>query len=313
MPSLIWLQTGGCSGDSMALLCAESPDLVEFISRTKLDLLWHPSLSGKSSEAFQRDIAGIVAGTKELTVLCVEGAVETGPSGTGFFDTFLGQPKMELIRGLAAAASHVVAVGTCAAFGGVTAAKPNPTDAVGLQFRQHNPGGLLPAEWRGKGGLPVINVSGCPAHPQTVTGVLGALLKGRLPELNQWNMPSEYFETMVHQGCSRNEYHEYDIEETEFGHEGCLFFNLGCQGPLTLATCNAKLWNNRNSKTRAGVPCMGCTMPDFPRDAALFATEKVGNVPVVLPLGVSRPSYMAYKGLARAAAPDRISARRMKP
>ncbi len=313
MPSLIWLQTGGCSGDSMALLCAESPDLAEFIAQKNIELLWHPSLSRKSSASFAREMAEIVAGQRELTVLCIEGSIETGPNGSGLFDTFMGRAKMDIVRELAAAAHVVVAVGTCASFGGVTAAPPNPTDAIGLQFRKHQPGGLFESTWRAKNGLPVINLSGCPAHPATVIGTFDALLKGRPLPLNQWNMPEEYYRSLVHQGCTRNEYHEFDIEETEFGHEGCLFFNLGCQGPLTLAPCNTELWNRRSSKPRAGVPCLGCTMPDFPRNAPLFATEKVGDVPTTLPLGVNRPSYMAYKGLARAAAPERVIVRNKKP
>lgn len=72
MSSLIWLQTGGCSGDSMALLCAESPDLLEFFGQTGIELLWHPSLSRKSPAALSREIAGIVAGRRELTVLCID-------------------------------------------------------------------------------------------------------------------------------------------------------------------------------------------------------------------------------------------------
>lgn len=313
MASLIWIQAGGCGGDSMALLCADAPDLPDFIQQAGLELLWHPSLSARPMARFAADVDAILAGRRALTLLCVEGAIATGPNGTGLYDTCLGRPKRDLIRDLAQAADHVLAVGTCAAFGGMTASGPNPTDAVGLQYRQRQAGGLLPPEWRARAGGPVINLSGCPAHPQTVMGVLRTLLKGRELPLNSWNMPSEYYSTMVHQGCTRNEYHEYDVEETAFGHEGCLFFNLGCQGPLTLATCNAQLWNQVNSKTRAGVPCMGCTMPDFPRAAPLFATEKVGEIPVVLPLGVSRPSYMAYKGLARAATPERVGNRRMKP
>jgi NiFe hydrogenase small subunit HydA len=312
MASLIWLQTGGCSGDSMSLLCAESPDLLEFFGQTGIELLWHPSLSRKSPAALSREIAEIVAGRHELTVLCIEGAIQTGPNGSGMFDTFMGRPKKDVVSELAAVAQVVVAVGSCASFGGVTAAPPNPTDAFGLQFNKHNPGGLLGSAWRAKSGLPVINLSGCPVHPSTVVGALGALLKGQPLPLNQWNMPNEYYQALVHHGCTRNEFHEFDIEETEFGHEGCLFFNLGCQGPLTLSGCNTELWNRRSSKTRAGVPCLGCTMPDFPRDAALFTTEKVGDVPATLPLGVNRPSYMAYKGLARAAAPDRV-AKRGKP
>ena len=99
----------------------------------------------------------------------------------------------------------------------------------------------------------------------------------------------------------------------EFGGRGCLFFNLGCQGPNTLANCNSDLWNRRSSKPRAGVPCFGCTSPGFPKDGNLFRTEKIGDVPAALPLGVSRAHYIAYKNLARAAMPLRIKNRDMEP
>lgn len=84
-----------------------------------------------------------------------------------------------------------------------------------------------------------------------------------------------------------------------------MFFNLGCQGPNTLAICNTELWNDRSSKIRAGVPCFACTSPDFPLDQDLFVTEKIGAIPVHLPLGVERANYMAYKSLAHEAAPGR--------
>ena len=75
----------------------------------------------------------------------------------------------------------------------------------------------------------------------------------------------------------------------------------------------ARLRNNRSSKTRAGVPCFGCTSPTFPRDGDLFRTEKLGHIPLKLPLGVQRAHYMAYKDLAQAAAPDRLIRREMEP
>ena len=132
-------------------------------------------------------------------------------------------------------------------------------------------------------------------------------------ELDFLNRPQVFFASTVHQGCTRNEYHEYDVEDREPGGKACMYFNLGCQGPSTLANCNGELWNNRSSKTRAGVPCFGCTSPDFPRDGDLFRTDKIGDVPVTLPLGVSRARYMAYKNLAKAAAPVRLIKREMEP
>ncbi|WP_408607723.1 hypothetical protein [Enterovibrio coralii] len=85
-----------------------------------------------------------------------------------------------------------------------------------------------------------------------------------------------------------------------------------CKGPFTQATCNTDLWNGRSSKTRVGVPCFGCTSPSFPEDESLFKTEKLGPIPSKLPVGVERANYIAYKNLAKAAAPERVKKRKME-
>src|SRR3990167_1286876 len=113
----------------------------------------------------------------------------------------------------------------------------------------------------------------------------------------------------VHQGCTRNEYHEYRVEERSFGERGCLFFYLGCQGPMARGPCNRLLWNRRSSKTRAGVPCFACTRPDFPRAQPFFETPAIEGLPLELPDGICRPHYLAYKTMAAVAAPDRLKKR----
>lgn len=297
----------------MSILCADSPSLEDLVSEHGLDILWQPSLSRQSVKALDDTIDAVLNDKMKLDLLCVEGSIVTGPNGSGMYDAYHGRSKMSLIADLAEKAGLVIAVGTCASFGGVHAAPPNPTDSIGLQFNKQAPGGLFPAEWRSSRGLPVINVSGCPAHPNTMTKTLAMLCSGVVPELDHINRPVEFFSTTVHQGCTRNEYHEYDIEDQDYGESACLFFNLGCQGPMTMATCNTELWNGRSSKTRVGVPCFGCTSPNFPSDKDLFRTEKIGEIPVRLPLGVQRADYMAYKSLAHDAAPERLIKREMKP
>lgn len=306
MKTLFWLQTGACGGDSLAILSAEAPSLEQLFARQAVELLWHPSLSHAPTRRHRELIANIASGRQPLDILCVEGSIVTAPRGTGLYDSHRGRAKMDIVRDLAAQAGVVVAVGTCAAFGGIPAAEPNPSDCIGLQFDRATPGGLFAADWRSRRGLPVINIAGCPAHPHAMTQTLAWLAAGLPVALDALNRPLEFFGKLVHQGCTRNEYHEYDIEDTEFGSDACLFFNLGCQGPISQAICNTDLWNGVSSKPRAGVPCFGCTAPNFPREADLFSTEKVGDVPTRLPLGVERPRYMAYKNLARAAAPRRL-------
>ncbi|EXJ13380.1 NADH-quinone oxidoreductase subunit B family protein [Imhoffiella purpurea] len=309
--NLVWMQTGACSGDSMALLCAEQPSLESLLDQGRPRLLWHPSLT--SERRFGAVLDALLLGREPLDILCIEGSLMTGPSGSGLFDTWRSRPKIDIVRQLASIAGHVIAMGTCAAFGGVHAATPNPTDCTGLQFMQTRPGGLLGEAWRGGAGQPVINVSGCPAHPDVMTKVLAMVAAGVPIDLDGFNRPAAFFSTLIHQGCTRNEYHEYDAEDEVLGGRGCLFFALGCQGPMTPGICNAALWNGRSSKTRAGVPCLGCTSPMFPPDRDLFVTPKIGAVPKRLPLGVSRAKYMAYKNLAKAAAPERILNRDMEP
>lgn len=311
MTSLFWLQTGACGGESMALLCAERPSIETLIRQNTLHIAWHPSLS--ADRRFGDAYAALLDGRETLDILCVEGSLMTGPNGSGLYDAWKGTAKIDIVRRLAGMARHVVAMGTCAAFGGVHAAPPNPTDCTGMQFDGRQPGGLLGADWRAAGGAPVINVAGCPAHPNTMTKVLAMLAAGEPIELDELNRPRAFFASLVHQGCTRNEYHEYDAEDDVLGGRGCMFFSLGCRGPLTQAPCNTDLWNGYGSKTRAGVPCFGCTSPDFPADHDLFATQRIGAVPKTLPLGVARAKYMAYKNLAKAAAPERIVKREMEP
>lgn len=86
----------------------------------------------------------------------------------------------------------------------------------------------------------------------------------------------------------------------------------GCHGPLVYGPCNKLLWNQRSSKTRVGVPCFGCTRPDFPQSYPFFETRNIEGVPLELPDGIDRAHYMAYKGLAAAAAPQRLKRRETK-
>ena len=128
-------------------------------------------------------IAAVEAGAQPLDLLCVEGSLITGPYGSGMFDSYRGRPKIRIVEALAARARVVVAIGTCAAFGGIPAAPPNPTDCTGLQFHREQPGGMLPPEWRSAAGLPVINLAGCPTHPATITHSLTMIAQGQPLEL----------------------------------------------------------------------------------------------------------------------------------
>jgi NiFe hydrogenase small subunit HydA len=306
--SLFWIQGGGCGGDTWSLFNSESPDLPELMALLDIELLWHPSLSNTTAAQWEALIREIVDGDRRLDILCLEGSVLRGPDGTGLADTVLGRPKMEIIAALAAKAASVVAVGTCASFGGF--GKESATDAVGLQFQGGDFGGFLGRGFTSISGRPVINLPGCPCHCEALTGTLTNLAAEEDFALDDHNAPLDWYGVMVHQGCTRNEYHEYRVEEKLFGEKGCLFFYMGCHGPLANGSCNKSLWNRRSSKTRVGVPCFGCTRSDFPQKYSFFQTRNIEGIPIELPDGVSRAHYMAYKGMAAAAAPKRLIKRK---
>ena len=305
---LYWLQCGGCGGDTWSFFNAESPNILELLNFFDIELLWHPSISVNRLKDQQEITEGLLAGEIPLDILCVEGSVLRGPGGTGRYDEVFGRPKKDLVASLAKRARYILAVGTCASFGGIGV--NTEIEATGLQFIKAEKGGFLGREFVSGSGLPVINLPGCPCHCDILAGTLAALVSGTPLEFGEYQTPLEWYSMMVHQGCTRNEYHEYRVEDRKFGEKGCMFFHLGCHGPLVHGPCNKLLWSKRSSKTRVGVPCFGCTRPDFPQHYPFFETRNIEGIPVELPEGISRAHYMAYKGMAAAAAPQRLTTRK---
>ena len=211
--NLLWLQSGGCGGCSLSLLGAESPDLLTSLQGAGINLLLHPSLSEQSASDLPLLLEQILAGEIRLDLLCLEGAVIHGPNGSGLFHRLAGseRPMRDLIFELAQRAEHVLAVGSCAAYGGITAGGGNPSEAGGLQFADGKYGGLLGEKFQGRAGLPVINIAGCPIHPNWVVETLLQLAQGYMTknELDELNRPRSYADHLVHHGCPRNEYYEY--------------------------------------------------------------------------------------------------------
>ncbi|MDQ7049106.1 MAG: hypothetical protein Q9M92_06000 [Enterobacterales bacterium] len=302
--TLFWLQSGGCSGDSMSILNMDEPDLFTQFKHMGIEVLWHPSLSCLSPMEQDQLIEKILSGEQKLDYFCLEGNVALGPNNSGMFDTYRGEPKKDLIAQLAAKAEYILAIGTCATFGGMGSHANDEMQGVGLQFHHNEKGGFLGKNFRSASDFPIINLSGCPIHPKALELTLNLLIRGLPLELDDLNRPKVYYGISVHNGCTRNVSHEFKLEDTKLGEDGCLFFNIGCKGPTTRASCNKYLWNEQSSKTRAGVPCFGCTRPDFPMPEPFYVTEKIAGTPIELPEGIDRAAYLAYKDMAAAAAPD---------
>jgi hydrogenase small subunit len=298
----------------MSFLNAEEPTVCDLLTDFGIEFLWHPSLGMELGEQAQALFHALARGEKPLDIFVFEGTVIRAPNGTGRYNMFAERPMLEWVQMLAPQAGIVVAIGDCACWGGIPAVAPNPSDSVGLQFLRRESGGFLGADFRSKLGLPVINIPGCPAHPDWITQIVVALATGRAHDiaLDELNRPKTFFTSFTQTGCTRNQYFEYKQSTMEFGQgtrKGCLFYEFGCRGPMTRSPCNRILWNRQSSKTRAGMPCTGCTEPEFPffdlAPGTVFKTQKIsGTIPKDMPAGLDPISYMGLAAAARVAAPQ---------
>lgn len=310
MANLLWLQGGACSGNTMSFLNAEEPSAVDLVTDFGIRILWHPSLGVELGGNLVRLLDDCVSGAIPLDVFVFEGTVVQAPNGTGQWNRFAGRAMKDWVRDLSGVAQYTVAIGDCATWGGIPAMAPNPSQSTGLQFLKRAPGGFLGSAFKSRSGLPVINIPGCPAHPDWVTQILVAVASGRGADLalDEINRPKTFFTSFTQTGCTRNMHFAYKVSATEFGQrKGCLFYDLGCRGPMTHSPCNRILWNRQSSKTRAGMPCIGCTEPEFPffdlAPGTVFKTQTVMGVPKDLPAGVDKSAYIKLTVAAKAAAP----------
>lgn len=308
---VLWLQSGGCGGCSMSLLCADAADFPGLLQAAGIELLWHPSLSRESGHELLALLDDCLSGRQTIDALCIEGALLRGPQGSGRFHLLAGTgiPMIHWVARLAAVARHVVAVGSCAAWGGISATGANPTDACGLQYEDDCLGGLLGADFRGRGGLPVVNIAGCPTHPGWVIDSLMALAQGELQpaDLDPLNRPRLFADQLVHHGCTRNEYYEFKASAEKPSDLGCMMEHLGCKGTQAHADCNTRLWNGEGSCTRGGFACISCTEPGFQDPGHAFDhTPKLAGIPIGLPTDMPKAWFVALASLAKSATPKRV-------
>ena len=309
--NVLWLQSGGCGGCSMSLLCADTPNFAALLQRNGIELLWHPALSLHGDHDLLTLLDDCLSGRVRLDALCIEGALLRGPHGSGRFHTLAGSDlaMIDWVRRLASVAGHVLAVGSCAAWGGITAAGSNPTDACGLQYEDEHKGGLLGAGFVGRDGLPVVNIAGCPTHPGWVTDTLMALAANQISaeDLDPFGRPRFYADQLVHHGCTRNEYYEYKASAAKPSDLGCTMENMGCKGTQAHADCNTRLWNGSGSCTRAGHACISCTEPGFQNPGHPFhVTPKVAGIPIGLPTDMPKAWFVALASLSKSATPKRV-------
>ncbi|ABB44715.1 Ni-Fe hydrogenase, small subunit [Sulfurimonas denitrificans DSM 1251] len=280
---ILWLSAITCNGNTHSFL--NYPHMEQFLD--DFEFIYHPVIDSKYS------LQEIVSNEIECEVLIIEGAIsEEFQRG--------GVPIFEIIKNYSKRVQKILTVGTCATFGGIFR-ESDYKDTAGMHFDQdralHNFSDFLDK---------TISISGCPIHPEVLVNTLYAIKKSVLLRVDNFLRPKEFYAYTVHNGCTRNEYFEYKVDNHKFGElEGCMFYDHGCQAPFTHGSCNKILWNEVNSKTRAGVPCFGCTEPSFPRDN-LFNTKKNMAIPEHLPLGVNKRVYLTLAGITKAFKIDRF-------
>jgi len=291
---------------------ADQPDFLAGLRLADIDLVMHPSLTPESGEQVLEILEKFRAKAVKLDILAVEGAIYLGPESTVPHFTFHGRPIRDWVAELAGAAESVVAIGTCASFGGIPAAGSNPLRATGLQFLRKEEGGLLGRDYTSGSGLPVVNVAGCPAHPDWILQTLMFVAQSRLKseDLDRYHRPQVFYSKLAHHACPRNEYYEFKASAVAYSQQGCLFENLGCKATRCESDCNERLWLGRTgSCTRGGFPCVSCTSPEFPDGfAPYFTTEKIGDIPTTLPLDVPKAWYVGISGMSKLACPVRLRA-----
>jgi len=308
--NLLWLQSGGCGGCTLSLLNADCRNLFDTLKAIGINLLWHPSLSEQSANEAREIFEACASGATRLDILCLEGAVLKGPNGSGGFHRMThGESMMNLVERLAKVAGHTVAVGSCAAFGGITAGGGNHTEACGLQYEDDTQGGLLGEDYRAQAGLPVVNIAGCPTHPNWVIETLSALASGdvRDKDLDVFHRPRLYADHLVHHGCTRNEYYEFKASAIKPSDLGCMMEHMGCMGTQVHADCNIRLWNGEGSCTRGGYACIACTEPGFEEPGHAFGiTPKIAGIPIGLPTDMPKAWFVALAALSKSATPRRV-------
>jgi hydrogenase small subunit len=261
-PSVIWLSFQACTGCSESLLRSGNPLTdrltVENLILNFISLDYHGTLqvaAGTQAEAVRR--AAMEANFGKY-ILIADGSIPTGDGE--WWSAESGQSALDILRETIEGAALVINVGTCASFGGLPAAAPNPTNAMGVGDLMA--AGMVPART-------LLNISGCPPVPEVITGSIAYfLVNGALPPLDDLRRPMLYFGKTVHDCCPRLPHFEAGEFATSFDDDGarqghCLLL-LGCKGPDAFNACTTNKWNQgTSSPTQAGHGCIGCSEPHF--------------------------------------------------
>jgi hydrogenase small subunit len=248
-PPVIWIGAQECTGCTESLLRATHPT-IENLLLDVVSMEYHEVLSAAFGEQAEENKHRAIEQYKGKYVLVVDGSIPMKDGGV--YCMVAGKPIVEHIRNAAEHAAAVIAIGSCAAWGGVAASGPNPTGAVSLQD-------ILP-------GKTVINIPGCPPNPHNFLATVAHIITyQRPPALDAKNRPEFAYARLIHENCERRPHFDAGRFAKQFGDDGhrqgwCLY-HLGCKGPETYGNCSTLEFCDVGGgiwPVGIGHPCYGC-------------------------------------------------------
>jgi methanophenazine hydrogenase len=292
---LVWLHGAECSGCSESLLNAGNPDIAQALTKLNVNLAYHETLLAQQGIW----VDGKPVNTADLNseilldelikegkyILAVEGSIPNGPDGSGRYLVIGNRSFKEILSEAAKNAVAIVAVGACGCWGGMTSANSDiarDMDYMGIGFSKDKQGGMLKELGIDK---PVINIPGCPAHPDWILLTLGAIILGniKVPDdlpavLDKYNRPKVFFppDHVVHDNCPRRGYYDKGLFDTQVGGTNCLW-KMGCKAPYSHADCAIRKWNGSVSLCTQAGPCIACVEPNYPDSSRPLYVEAEGK------------------------------------
>ncbi|MFH1349439.1 MAG: hydrogenase small subunit [Pseudomonadota bacterium] len=250
-PPVVWLHFGECTGCSEAVLRSMYPWIDELVLEV-LSIEYHETIFAAAGHQMEDNLQAAIKKHNGKFICVVEGAIATKYDGA--YGKIGGRTFLEIAKDVCPKALAVIAVGTCAAYGGIQAAAPNPGGYKGV-------GEAL--------GIKPVNITGCPYNPVNLVGtIVNYLLLGKLPALDDIGRPLFAYGKTIHDQCPRRAHYENDEFVEEFGSDeaakGYCLYKMGCKGPDTYNNCPIAKFNDGTSwPVEAGHPCIGCSEPNF--------------------------------------------------
>ena len=276
---VLWVQCASCTGCSVSVLNSVSPTIKnvlvdEVIPGKHVNLRFQATVMAGAGDIVIAEMEATYQREKGKYLLVVEGAIPTAGNAADYGSIGEKNEKQvsmaDRVATLGKDAVAVIAMGTCAAFGGIAAGTPNPADCIGVRelFKQRSIS------------TPLINIPGCAPHPDWFLGTVASVLLLGLPkpeELDEHLRPKAFYGQLIHENCPRRAYFDEGKFAKNLSEPGCLN-ELGCKGPVTYADCPLRLWNGGvNWCIGSGSPCIGCVEPGFPDQLAPFYVKLTGE------------------------------------